>query len=269
MTLPAFKVPVDGPPLISAHRGAGNMAPENTLAAFEAALEKGATMIELDVHLSSDGVPMVIHDVTTARTTGKNGYVSEQTRAELQGLDAGSWFGPGHAGQRIPSFEDILDWAKDRVYLNVDVRNYPGLSSYDTGLTARAVTDAVARTGMLEQAVIQCLDHQLAVEVRRRRPDAITGITFHGRAADLAGMARTAGATLISGDAAFSTGEVVAGLHAAGIGWMTTAELRLPGLADNPDLIAASSRRLRDIGTDIIVTDDVDATLAALREGTA
>lgn len=264
--MPDFKVPVEGQPLISAHRGAGNVAPENTLSAFETALKKGATMIEFDVHLSSDGIPMIIHDVTTARTTGKKANVGQLTCAELRGLDAGSWFGDGHAGQQIPLFEDILDWAKDRVYLNVDVRNYPGLSSYDTGFTAGVVADAVARTGMLRQAVIQCLDHQLASEVRRRCPEALTGITFHGRSADLVGMATAAGATLISGDAAFSTQEVVSDLHAAGIGWMTTAELRLPGLADTPERIAASTRRLRDINTDIIVTDDVDATLAALTE---
>ncbi|GAB4098299.1 hypothetical protein [Sinomonas halotolerans] len=111
-------------------------------------------------------------------------------------------------------------------------------------------------------AVVQCLDHTLAAEVRRRCPEATTGITLHGRALDPVGVARSAGARLISGDASFTVRQDVEALHAAGIGWMVAEELRLPGAAETPEALAASVRRLLGAGTDIIVTDDVAACRA-------
>src|SRR5919202_3540380 len=83
------------------HRGAMGHCPENTLASFARALELGADWIECDVHLSRDGVPVVIHDETLDRTTDGHGLVAEHTLAELKQLDAGAWFGAAYAGQRI------------------------------------------------------------------------------------------------------------------------------------------------------------------------
>src|SRR5919199_4154952 len=82
------------------HRGAMGHCPENTLASFARALELGADWIECDVHLSRDGVPVVIHDETLDRTTSGHGPVHAHTLAELKRLDAGAWFGAGFAGQR-------------------------------------------------------------------------------------------------------------------------------------------------------------------------
>ena len=79
-------------PVIFAHRGASAHAPENTLAAFELALEQGADGIELDVKLSADGQVIVIHDATVDRTTGAHGRVKDMSLAELRSLDAGSFF---------------------------------------------------------------------------------------------------------------------------------------------------------------------------------
>src|SRR5262245_46332535 len=88
--------------LVIAHRGASSYAPENTLAAFDLALQMGVRHIELDVHLSRDGHLVVIHDDTVDRTTNGSGPVVHYTLAELQALDAGSWFGAAFAGERIP-----------------------------------------------------------------------------------------------------------------------------------------------------------------------
>ena len=94
---------------IMAHRGSRINRPENTLAAFEEAVRVGADGIELDVHLSQDGQVVVLHDETLDRTTDGSGFVHEWTLADLQQLDAGSWFDPAFSGQKIPSLAEVLD----------------------------------------------------------------------------------------------------------------------------------------------------------------
>ena len=94
---------------IMAHRGSRINRPENTLTAFEEAVRVGADGIELDVHLSKDGQVVVLHDETLDRTTDGSGFVHEWTLADLQQLDAGSWFDPAFSGQRIPSLAEVLD----------------------------------------------------------------------------------------------------------------------------------------------------------------
>ena len=94
---------------IMAHRGSRINRPENTLTAFEEAVRVGADGIELDVHLSKDGQVVGIHDETLDRTTDGAGFVHEWTLADLQQLDAGSWFDPAFAGQKIPALAEVLD----------------------------------------------------------------------------------------------------------------------------------------------------------------
>ena len=94
------------------HRGASGYAPENTLAAFRRAVELGATFIETDLQLSRDARFIAIHDATLDRTTTARGPVQALTLAELRELDAGSWFGPAFAGERIPTLEEILEFAR-------------------------------------------------------------------------------------------------------------------------------------------------------------
>ena len=95
-------------PWVVAHRGYSAQYPENTVSAFEAAIDAGADMIELDVCLTKDRVPVVIHDKTLERTTDGNGLVSELTLSKLKKLDAGSWFSPEFKGLTIPTLEEIL-----------------------------------------------------------------------------------------------------------------------------------------------------------------
>lgn len=108
--------------LMIAHRGASGDAPENTMAAFELALAQGADGIEFDVHLSRDGVPVVIHDARLRRTTSENGRVGDRTAAALARLDAGSWFNrrfpalarASYSRLRIPRLEETLEWVRAR-----------------------------------------------------------------------------------------------------------------------------------------------------------
>ena len=95
-------------PLIIAHRGASNQAPENTIPAFQRALELGAGGIELDVHMSADGYLMVIHDETVDRTSNGKGLVKGKTLAELKSLDFGSWFSEEFSDEKIPELEEVL-----------------------------------------------------------------------------------------------------------------------------------------------------------------
>ena len=109
-------------PLNIAHRGASTAAPPNTLAAFEKAIELGADGIEFDVHLSADGVPMVIHDFTMDATTDGSGRVADMTLAQLKQLDAGSYFAPAFAGERIPTLEEVLEAAGSQLFLNIELK---------------------------------------------------------------------------------------------------------------------------------------------------
>jgi glycerophosphoryl diester phosphodiesterase len=108
---------------IWAHRGASARAPENTMAAFRAAEEDGAHGIELDLHLSRDGVPVVIHDEEVQRTTDGHGPVARLTLSQLRRLDAGRWFAPAFAGERIPTLREVLDWAGARLRLNLEIKS--------------------------------------------------------------------------------------------------------------------------------------------------
>ena len=110
-----------------AHRGYSAERPENTIASFDLAVESGFPFIELDVHLSKDGVPVVIHDFEVDRTTNSSGLVSEFTVNELQSLDNGSWFvmdsGETHPPQYIPTLEEILIRYRDRAHIVIEIKS--------------------------------------------------------------------------------------------------------------------------------------------------
>lgn len=94
---------------IISHRGAAALAPENTLAAMRLAFEQGVDFVEADLHLTADGVPVLMHDPTLDRTTTGAGPVSAHSLEQLRALDAGSWFGRDFAGEPIPTLEEFLD----------------------------------------------------------------------------------------------------------------------------------------------------------------
>lgn len=107
-----------------AHRGASNAAPANTLAAFEKAVELGADGIEFDVHLSADGVPVIIHDFGVDATTDGSGQVADMPLAQLKELDAGSYFDPAFAGERIPTLAQVLEAVGSKLLLNIELKYF-------------------------------------------------------------------------------------------------------------------------------------------------
>ena len=111
-------------PTVIAHRGDKAHAPENTLAAFELAAEKGADAIEFDVKLTADGQVIVLHDQTVDRTTNGKGNVSRLPLAALRDLDAGAWFSERFRAERIPTLEEVFETVGKRLLMNVELTNY-------------------------------------------------------------------------------------------------------------------------------------------------
>lgn len=136
-------------PLVVGHRGAPRHAPENTLAGFRLAAEMGADGVELDAKLTADGVVVCHHDRTLDRTTDGRGRVLDWAWSSLRRLDAGSGFGPGYAGEPIPSLEEVFRELGGRLLFNVELTNYG--SPRDR--LPEAVVDLVRRCG-LERRVL-------------------------------------------------------------------------------------------------------------------
>lgn len=114
-------------PAFVAHRGAGKVAPENTLAAFRTGFAHGYRMFEFDVKLSGDGVPFLLHDDTLDRTTNGAGRADALNWAELAKLDAGSWHSPAYAGETVPTFSAVAHWAiANGAMCNVEIKPMPG-----------------------------------------------------------------------------------------------------------------------------------------------
>jgi glycerophosphoryl diester phosphodiesterase len=198
MPIPAFDDPQSevrtAKPLIIGHRGASGLAPENTLAAFSLAVALGADGVEMDVQLSRDGRPVVMHDTRVNRTTNAKGSVSRLTLAQLQRLDAGSWFEkrlsrrprvramvrrilaesgagvPCYSGEPVPSLEDVLLLLKpaglDRIY--VELKGNPQ-NQQDL---LNSILTLVRKQGVERSTTLLSFDHALIRQVK----DVATGV---------------------------------------------------------------------------------------------
>lgn len=111
-------------PLIIAHRGASAHAPENTMSAFQLAVEQGAQALELDAKLCADGEVVVFHDSTVDRTTNGSGRVSRLPLSALRELDAGEHFAEKFKGEKIPTLAEVFEAFGDKIYINVEIKNY-------------------------------------------------------------------------------------------------------------------------------------------------
>ncbi len=130
-------------PWIVAHRGYRKKYPENTLAAFQAAMDAGAPMMELDVTLSRDRKPVIIHDDTLERTTNGPGRASDHTMADLQQLDAGSWFHPDFADQTLPGLAELFDLVNGRALINVEIKSNAYEPRHPPDAIERQVVDLI------------------------------------------------------------------------------------------------------------------------------
>lgn len=158
-----------------AHRGANGYRPENTMVAFEYAITLGATGIETDVQLTSDGVPVLIHDESLLRTTGLNKYVKDLTYEEIKSLDAGSWYSPQFKDATIPTLEQLLQLAvKHNLTLNLELKNgiilYPDLEE--------RVISLINQYNWASKTVISSFNHYSLKKFHSLAPHISTGILY-------------------------------------------------------------------------------------------
>jgi glycerophosphoryl diester phosphodiesterase len=161
--------------LAIAHRGASGYAPENTFAAFRRATALGAGFIETDLQLSRDARLVAIHDATVNRTTNGQGAVHDMTLAELRRLDAGSWFGSEFAGERIPTIEEILEFANKH-----DVVFYLEMKPSGSWGGEHALISALRESGEIARTVVISFDPAILAGVRKIEPTLMTGLLFEG-----------------------------------------------------------------------------------------
>jgi glycerophosphoryl diester phosphodiesterase len=181
----------------SAHRGAQGYAPENTLAAFRLAVEQRVDMIELDVHQTSDGEIVVIHDDTLDRTTSGSGWVGDSSWSAIRQLDAGAWFGPAFVGEPVRRLADILAWA-----LPTDVALAIELKRPNAALGRPAyanfpehVVHLIEEHAMADRVLLHSDHHPSLREVKQLAPHIATAAAVGGASyIDLVGIIRAAGA---------------------------------------------------------------------------
>lgn len=159
-----------------AHRGWSGRAPENTLAAIALAMEeKHLYWIEIDVQLSKDNIPVVIHDYSVTRTTNAMGEVRAYTAAQLQRLDAGEWYSDSYKGEPVPTLDQVLALTCGRCRLNVELKTdgrYPEL--------ANEVLKLIYQYGLQHDVVITSFYMPILQEVRELSPEIAVGLIIDG-----------------------------------------------------------------------------------------
>lgn len=161
--------------MVFGHRGASAVAPENTMPAFQTALDMGADGVELDCQLTRDGHLVVIHDSTLKRTTGTDGLVKDYTLSQLRHLDAGGWFNPRFAGERIPTLEDVLALARDRLVVNVEIKNLPYRYA---GIEARLLAAIRQNAFPLDRLIVSSFDHESLIRIQAMEPRVTVAALF-------------------------------------------------------------------------------------------
>ena len=164
-----------------AHRGATAYSPENTIAAFDLAVDMKADYIEIDVQRSKDGELVLIHDTTVDRTTDGTGKVGDLTFEQLRSLDAGSWKGEQFAGERIPTFEEILDHYHGKVGILIELKApelYPGIEEQ----VAAALIERNLDKPQNEKIIIQSFNFESMKKMDLLLPRVPIGVLTSNRA---------------------------------------------------------------------------------------
>ncbi|MFF3837417.1 glycerophosphodiester phosphodiesterase [Streptomyces sp. NPDC001930] len=231
----------DAPPAVIAHRGASSAAPENTLVSDEVARRGGAVWIENDVQPSKDGVPYILHDTTVDRTTDGTGPIRSLTAAQVNALDAGSWFAPAYAGTRVPTLAAQL--ADLRVRGGKLLLEIKGRHTHDE--VARIVRD-VRDQGMTDRVFVQSFDVPSLRHVRDLAPELPIGLLRSTLDADPVALAKDLGLSAYNvSDAALATRPAV------------VDEVRAAGVAVNVWTVDTPARwaALAALGVDGIITN--------------
>ncbi|MDD2214827.1 MAG: glycerophosphodiester phosphodiesterase family protein, partial [Oscillospiraceae bacterium] len=221
---------------LTSHRGASWQAPENTLEAIDLAREQQADYVEIDVRLTSDGVPVILHDSSLRRTTGLNQPIWQTDYATVSQLDAGSWFSPAFAGVKVPTLQEVLEACKGKVKLNLDLK----YRSAAEGLAEKVVA-LIQQYEMAWQCVVTSTSLACLQDVKALDPDIQTG--YIGIRL-LTGLSAYEGVDFFSMRASLVTQTVVQQIHASG-------RLICVWTVNNKSELLRLSR----IGVDNIITD--------------
>jgi glycerophosphoryl diester phosphodiesterase len=234
---------------VTAHRGASIRAPENTLAAFRAALDARATFIELDVQHTRDGRIVVVHDGDLLRVGGDSRKIAELTVAELAGIDIGRKYDAKFEGERVPTLEEVIALVRGKMKINVELKyNVP-----DPEL-APAVIELLRRERFLDQVVITSLDYAALKQVESIEPALETG---HIVTAAVGNVVRTE-ADFLSLNSAQATRSLIRRAHVAGkkVHVWTVNE---------PEVML----RMIERGVDNVITDDPALFVRVMQERNA
>ncbi len=166
-----FRLALFQNPTVMAHRGLSADAPENTLYAFSDAISVGADFIELDVQQTRDGVLVVMHDSNLKRTTGVNKDIWDVDYADIQNLDAGSWFDPAYANARIPTLEETLQFVDKRARLNIEIK--PTKHGSDT--LEQDVAELITQYQYTDACYVTSFSYGSLKKVKEANPEIRTG----------------------------------------------------------------------------------------------
>jgi glycerophosphoryl diester phosphodiesterase len=233
-------------PLWLAHRGAGKLAPENTLAAFRLGAAHGYRGFECDVKLSADGVPFLLHDATLDRTTSGSGTAGDRPWAELSQLDAGRWHSPAFAGEPPPSLQAVAHFVLAQGHaLNLEIKPTPGLEQ----ATGQAVGQACAAlwAGAAMPPLLSSFQPEALAGARRSAPGMPRALLLDTLWEGWLPVAQSLGCMAIVTQHRLLDAALMALLQAQG--------LRAACYTVNDD---AEARRLLALGVDSIITDAVD-----------
>ena len=242
-------------PFWIAHRGAGRLAPENTLAAFRVGAQHGYRAFECDVKLSADGVPFLLHDTDLQRTTSGHGVAGDQPWSALSRLDAGSWHSPAYAGEPLPSLDAIAAFAlRNGHALNLELKPTPG-SEHRTGEVVAAHVWQRWQ-GHAMPPLLSSFEPDALAGAQAAAPKLPRALLLDELCGDWPTQAETLGCVAVVFAHKLLDATLIGRLHAAG----------LKALAYTVN-DSADARRLRDAGIDGLITDEV-ARFSPSAEGT-
>ncbi|HEX5866042.1 MAG TPA: glycerophosphodiester phosphodiesterase [Casimicrobiaceae bacterium] len=233
-------------PKYAAHRGAGKLAPENTLAAMRVGQAHGYRMVEFDVKLSGDGVAFLLHDDTLDRTTDAHGRADALTWSELAKLDAGSWHSAAFAGEPLPTLSAIARWAiANGVACNVEIKPMPGRER-ETGAAVALDAAALWRAAPLPP-LLSSFSEEALVAARAAAPDLACALLVERVPADWPARLSRLACVALDIDYREVDARLIAAVHQSGYRVITYT-------ANDPQAVA----QLAAWGVDLIITDAVD-----------
>lgn len=243
-------------PKLVAHRGGGYLAPENTLAGMQAAVDYGFEAVEFDVKLSRDGVPFLLHDDDLDRTTTAQGPAKQQAWAALAQMDAGSWFAARFSGERLPSLDVVMAFClAQRLQMNIELKPCLGLEQ----ATGRAVAKKIgahwhtpARLGQ-PLPLLSSFSLTALSAARDAAPELPRGLLIECWSDDVLPQLQTLACVSLHAPAAALSQERVNAIKAAGfkvLAWTVND--------------VAKTQQLLAWGVNTVVTDALDQRLAMM-----